>query len=314
MIAFFDHVRILVTGAAGFIGSHVAEALRADGHAVVGVDDLSTGRRANLPGDLPLHELDIRDPRTAELIATFRPEALVHHAAQADVRRSVADPVFDADVNVLGSLRLLEACRAAGCRRIVFASTGGAIYGEQERFPADETHPARPRSPYGCAKLAVEGYLTCYALEHGFEPVCLRYANVFGPRQNPHGEAGVVAIFAELLLRGRPVTIYGDGAQTRDFVHVSDVALANVLALRHGLTGAYNVGTGSETTINVIYERLQGIIGGQVPADHVPARPGEQRRSCVDATRLQAATPWHPRGSLEAGRATTVAHIREHAP
>lgn len=302
-------MRIVVTGAAGFIGSHVASAFVAAGHEVVGIDDLSTGRRANVPHGVTLHVVDIRDPAAAAVISDARPDVLCHHAAQADVRRSVADPAADADVNVVGSLRLLEACRAAGCRRVLFASTGGAIYGEQDTFPAAEDHAARPVSPYGCAKLAIEVYLTYYAVEHGFRAASLRYANVYGPRQNPHGEAGVVAIFTERLLRGAPATIYGDGEQTRDFVHVDDVARANVLALAHDLVGPYNVGTGIETSINAIFSQLRALTGG-AQATHAPGKPGEQRRSCLDASKLARATGWSPQVALADGLAQTVAHFR----
>ena len=307
MIACRSLVRIIVTGAAGFIGSHVADAFAAAGHEVTGIDDLSTGRRENLRH--PLHVLDIRDPATADVIAKLRPDVLCHHAAQADVRRSVADPAADADVNVVGSLRLLEACRAVACTRVLFASTGGAIYGEQDTFPAPETHPARPVSPYGVAKLAIEQYLHYYAVEHGFRATCLRYANVYGPRQNPHGEAGVVAIFTQKLLAGTGVTINGDGEQTRDFVYVGDVARANVLALETGITGAFNVGTGMETSINAIHDRLVALTGGN-PGAHAPAKPGEQRRSVIDAAKLRAATGWSPAVALDDGMRRTVDYFK----
>jgi UDP-glucose 4-epimerase len=277
-----------VTGGAGFIGSHVAEALVARGRRVVVIDDLSSGSRDNVPAGAELHVLDVRSPEAAELLVSCGAAVLVHLAAQMDVRRSVADPVHDAGVNVLGSLNLLEAARRGGVERVVFASTGGAIYGEQERFPAPEEHPLRPVSPYGVAKLAVERYLYYYHVEHGLDAVCLRYANVYGERQSPHGEAGVVAIFAAHLLAGRTPTIHGDGLQTRDYIHVSDVARATVAACDLPGYRVYNVGTGVETSVVELYERLAAAAGRPQSARHGPGKPGEQRRSSIDASRLYA--------------------------
>ncbi|HMB53034.1 MAG TPA: NAD-dependent epimerase/dehydratase family protein, partial [Thermoanaerobaculia bacterium] len=277
---------VLVTGGAGFIGSHLADAFLAAGDRVAVLDDLSGGKRENVPEGADFHQLDVRSPEAAAFVGELAPDLLVHQAAQMDVRRSVADPAFDADVNLVGFLNLLEAARKAGTRRVLFASTGGAIYGEQDVHPAPEEHPTRPLSPYGVAKLAGERYLYYYNQEHGLEAVCLRYANVYGERQNPHGEAGVVAIFLERLLAGTPVTINGDGLQTRDYVHVSDVVKANVAAA--GLPeGAgfriYNVGTGVETSVVGLYEELARAVGSDLEAAHGPAKPGEQRRSSVDA-------------------------------
>jgi UDP-glucose 4-epimerase len=218
---------ICVTGGAGFIGSHVAEGLVGAGRRVVIVDDLSSGRKENVPDGAELQVLDIRSPEAAQLLIDRQIEVLVHHAAQMDVRRSVEDPGFDADVNLLGLLNLLEAGRRGSLRKVVFASTGGAIYGEQDVIPADESHAVRPVSPYGVAKLASERYLYFYHCQYGLEASCLRYANVYGPRQNPHGEAGVVAIFSRKMLDGDPVVINGDGLQTRDYVYVDDVVRAN---------------------------------------------------------------------------------------
>lgn len=276
-----------MTGGAGFIGSHVADALVAAGHRVLIVDDLSSGRKENVPAGAQLHVLDIRSPEAAALVREAGVEVLVHHAAQMDVRRSVADPVFDASVNVVGTLNLLEAGRRGALRQVVFASTGGAMYGEQECFPADEDHPARPLSPYGVAKLAVERYLYFFHVEYGLAATCLRYANVYGPRQNPHGEAGVVAIFLDRLLSGRQATINGDGLQTRDYVYVSDVVAANLAALGRPGFGIFNVGTGIETSVVQLYEGLSRAAGVDRPAVHGPAKPGEQRRSCITAARLE---------------------------
>ncbi|HUP42605.1 MAG TPA: NAD-dependent epimerase/dehydratase family protein [Thermoanaerobaculia bacterium] len=291
---------ICITGGAGFIGSHLADAFLARGDRVTVVDDLSSGREENLPAGVELLRLDVRSEAAAARVERGGFDLLVHQAAQMDVRRSVADPVHDASVNVLGSLNLLEAAARGGVRRVLFASTGGAIYGEQDRHPADEDHPARPVSPYGVAKLAVERYLYYYAVEKGLEAVALRYANVYGERQNPHGEAGVVAIFCDRLLAEEAATINGDGLQTRDYVHVSDVVRANLaaaaMALGDGEGGqdptlpfrVYNVGTGVETTVVELYRHLAAALGADRPARHGPAKAGEQRRSSIDAARLRA--------------------------
>mgnify|MGYP000097264756 CR=1 FL=1 len=276
-----------MTGGAGFIGSHVAEALARAGHRVLIVDDLSSGRKENLPEGCEFFKLDIRSRQAATLVASAGVEILVHHAAQIDVRRSVADPLHDAEVNILGTLNLLEAGRRGSLRQVVFASTGGAIYGEQEEFPASEEHPTRPLSPYGVAKLAVERYLYAYHQLYGLHVTCLRYANVYGPRQDPHGEAGVVAIFLERLLAGRPCVINGDGLQTRDYVFVGDVVEANLASL--GLTGfrIYNVGTGRETDVVTLYRLLADAVGVDRPPTHGPAKPGEQRRSVISAAKIR---------------------------
>jgi len=279
---------VCITGGAGFIGSHLADAFVAAGHPVVVIDDLSSGRRENVPEAAELHVLDVRGDRAAEVVAGCGAEVLVHQAAQIDVRRSVEDPAFDADVNVVGSLKLLEAARRGGVRQVLFASTGGAIYGEQERYPADEDHPTRPVSPYGAAKLAVERYLYFYHHAYGLDVACLRYANVYGERQNPHGEAGVVAIFLDRLLSGRVPTINGDGLQTRDYVHVSDVVRANLAAAGQPGFSTYNVGTGRETSVVELYRELVRALGLEVEPRHGPAKSGEQRRSVIDPGRLLA--------------------------
>jgi UDP-glucose 4-epimerase len=249
------------------------------------LDDLTGGRRENVPAGAELVVLDVRSRAAAELVAEGGFDALVHHAAQMDVRRSVEDPVFDADVNVLGSLNLLEAARRGGVRQVVFASTGGAIYGEQETFPAPETHPERPLSPYGVAKLAVERYLFAYHSIYGLDVACLRYANVYGERQNPHGEAGVVAIFLDRLLGGRTPVINGPGLQTRDYVHVSDVVRANLAVLGRPGFAIYNIGTGIETSVLELYTELARAVGTTALPEHGPAKAGEQMRSVIDATR-----------------------------
>jgi len=289
---------VCVTGGAGFIGSHLADAFLARGDRVTILDDLSGGKVENVPRGATFERLDIRTPEAAALVETGGFDLLVHHAAQMDVRRSVADPVFDASVNVVGTLNLLEAAVRGGVSRVLFASTGGAIYGEQDSHPASEEHPTRPVSPYGVAKLAVERYLYYYAVEAGLEAIALRYANVYGERQNPHGEAGVVAIFLERLLDGRPVTIHGDGLQTRDYLHVSDVVRANLAAAAVDLAGEevaagkppfriYNVGTGIETTVVDLYQELAAVLGDDRLPEHGPGKPGEQRRSSVDGAKIR---------------------------
>jgi UDP-glucose 4-epimerase len=307
---------VLVTGGAGFIGSHLVEGFLAAGERVIVLDDLSSGRRDNLPAEVELHVLDVRTPEAAALVEALAPDLLVHEAAQMDVRRSVADPVFDAEVNVVGTLNLLEAARRAGTRRVLFASTGGAIYGEQDVHPAPEEHPARPLSPYGVAKLAAERYLDFYAHQHGFDAVCLRYANVYGERQNPHGEAGVVAIFLDRLLAGEPTTVNGDGLQTRDYVHVSDVVRANLAAaaLPAGCGfRVYNVGTGIETTVVELQRRLAAALGIDSPPVHGPAKPGEQRRSSVDPSHGRAELGLPEPLPLAAGLARTAEWFRARA-
>lgn len=258
----------------------------AAGHRVVIVDDLSSGNKANVPAGADFHRLDVRSAQAAELLADTHVEILVHHAAQMDVRRSVEHPVFDADVNICGTLNLVEAGRRSTLRQVVFASTGGAIYGEQDIFPASESHPTRPLSPYGVAKLAVERYLYFYNVEYGLDAVCLRYANVYGPRQSPHGEAGVVAIFLHRLLAGQECLIHGDGEQTRDYTFVSDVVKANLAALSRPGFHVYNVGTGVETSVVELYRQLADVLGEGRSAVHGPAKSGEQRRSAIDAAQL----------------------------
>jgi UDP-glucose 4-epimerase len=300
-----------VTGGAGFIGSHVVDRLIEDGHEVAIVDDLSTGTRANVSAAARLHVVDVRAPELLRIVDATRPDAVVHLAAQAAVSRSVADPAFDASVNILGMLNLLEACRGANVRNVVYISTGGAAYGDTDVVPTPETHLTRPASPYGVSKVAAELYLDCWAGLHGARGVSLRLANVYGPRQNPEGEAGVVAIFTRRLLSGRSCVINGDGEQTRDYVYVGDVADAVVRALtRLAATGAINVGTSRETTVNEIYKLLARAAGLDRPAEHGPARPGEQRRSALGWDRARRLLEWAPTTTLERGLADTVAWSR----
>jgi len=302
---------ICVTGGAGFIGSHVAEALAAAGNQVLIVDDLSSGRKENVPDGAELVALDVRSEEAGRLLVDREVEILVHHAAQMDVRRSVEDPIFDADVNLLGLLNLLEAARRGPLRQVVFASTGGAIYGEQDTFPADESHPARPVSPYGVAKLASESYLFFYHCQYGLDATCLRYANVYGPRQNPHGEAGVVAIFSRRLLDGDPAVINGDGLQTRDYVYVDDVVQANLAALGRPGFAIYNVGTGVETDVNALYKHIADAADVDAAPAHGAGMAGEQRRSCITSKLLLEALGVTVGTTLSEGIPATVDWFRK---
>lgn len=303
---------ICVTGGAGFIGSHIADALVAAGNRVLIVDDLSSGRKENVPKDSELHVLDVRSKEAGQLLVDRKIEILVHHAAQMDVRRSVADPVFDANVNILGLLNLLEAARGGSLRQVVFASTGGAIYGEQDTYPADEDHPARPISPYGVAKLASERYLYFYHCEYGLDATCLRYANVYGPRQNPHGEAGVVAIFSRLILDGKNAVINGDGLQTRDYVYVDDVVRANLASLDRPGFATYNVGTGVETDVNNLFNHIAEAADFDGAPTHGPAQAGEQRRSCITSERMLEEMSVAVDTPLSEGIPATVEWFRSH--
>ena len=304
-------MRALVTGGAGFVGSHVVDRLLAGGHAIDLVDNLSTGRPELAHPAARLHAVDIRSPRLRAVFAETRPDVVVHLAAQTDVRRSVADPLFDASVNVLGTLNVLECCRRAAVARLVFASSGGAIYGDCETVPTPESQPARPASPYGVAKLAAERYIAAWAALTGSTAVALRYANVYGPRQNPLGEAGVVAIFSSRLVAGEPCVINGDGEQTRDYVYVEDVADATVLALSAPQTiDAVNIGTGLESSVNDLFRRLTAVAGVTADARHEPGKPGEQRRSALDAALAKRLLGWAPVTPLDLGLRKTLEFIR----
>ncbi len=304
-------MKVLVTGGAGFIGSHVVDRLAAAGHEVAVVDDLSTGRREFLDPRATLHVMDIRSAELARVFEVERPAAVIHLAAQTDVRRSVAEPAFDAAVNVGGTLNLLLCCQRYGIARVVYASTGGAVYGDTDRLPTPEDHPTRPESPYGISKLVAEHYLACWGLLYGVAGVALRYANVFGPRQNPLGEAGVVAIFAHRLLRGEPLTIHGDGEQTRDYVYVEDAADAALRALEHpDARGAVNIGTGLETSVSALLRRLDAVAGIKAQAQHGPAKAGEQRRSALDASAAKRLLGWTPHVTLDEGLRRTLEYFK----
>lgn len=303
-------MRIVVSGGAGFIGSQIADAYVAAGHEVTVLDDLSSGRRENVPKKARFEQCDIRSADAARIVEEFRPEVLNHHAAQMNVRVSVERPAFDADVNVLGFLNLLEAGRRAGTRTVVFASSGGTVYGEPDKIPVAETCPNRPICPYGVSKLAGELYLYYYARIFGLRFVALRYANVYGPRQDPHGEAGVVAIFCQRLLRGDECTIYGDGLQTRDFVFVGDVVRANLAALDAEHSYALNIGTGLETNVVDLFKRIDGLVGNRGAVRHGEGKEGEVRRSALDAALAGRVLGWRPQVGLDEGLAATVDFFR----
>ena len=301
---------ILVTGGAGFIGSHVTDAYVQAGHEVIVIDELSTGVRANVHPSVKFYQCDIRSGEIGEIFARHRIDVVNHHAAQMDVRRSVADPVFDASINVLGGLNVFEVARAHGVRKIIFSSTGGAIYGEQDTFPADEEHPLRPLSPYGITKLATEKYLYYYKEVRGIDSIVLRYANVYGPRQNPHGEAGVVAIFASKMLKGEPPIINGDGEQTRDYTYVGDVVKANLLALGFEGSAVFNVGTGIETSVNDLFRLLRRHVKPDCPEQHGPAKQGEQLRSVISYAKIQSELGWAPSVPLDEGLRLAAAYFK----
>ena len=309
-------MKAFVTGGAGFIGSNLVDALVERGDEVVIVDDLSTGRAANLEGALArgavLHEADIRDAeRLAGLVEAAAPEVIFHLAAQIDVRRAVADPGFDAQVNVGGTINVLEAARRAGVRRVVNSSTGGAIYGDAGTIPTPEDHEAAPMAPYGQSKLAAEGYLGLYRRLYGQSSVSLRYANVYGPRQDPHGEGGVVAIFCGKLAEGGTPVAFGDGRQTRDYVFVGDVVAANLAAAGSDWTGSCNVGTGTETTVIELADALRALgDGGPFELEHAPARTGEIVRSAVDPALAREVLGWEARVALPEGLERTLSVVR----
>ena len=303
-------MKIVVTGGAGFIASHIVDAYIADGHEIHIVDDFSTGREANVNAKAVVHRLDIADSNTVKLITDLKPDVLNHHAAQMDVRRSVADPAFDARVNIIGFVNLLQGCVEAGVKKVIFASSGGAVYGDKEPIPAAEDHPTEPLSPYGVSKRTGELYLDYYYMAFGLPYVALRYGNVYGPRQSSKGEAGVVAIFIDRLLSESSPIINGDGKQTRDYVFVGDVVAANLAALRTPFIGAVNIGTGQETDVVTICRSLRAGLGSSIEATHGPAKTGEQRRSCLAVGFAAKVLGWRPVTSLDQGLQKTIASWR----
>jgi UDP-glucose 4-epimerase len=305
-------MKVVLTGGAGFIGSHIADALVERGDEVVVIDDLSTGEREHVNPNVEFHELDVRSPEAAALICEHRPAVVCHQAGQMSVSRSVREPRFDADVNLIGGLNVLDAAREVGAR-FLFASTGGALYGDADVLPTPETYPAWPVSPYGVGKLSFEHYLHAYHVQHGLTYAALRYANVYGPRQNPHGEAGVVAIFCLRMLAGKQAMINGDGLYTRDFVYVGDVVSANLAALESDVIGHFNVGTGRQCDINQVFRMIAERVGAAVEEVHGPPRPGDQRTSALDSTLIGEKLGWRPQVSLEEGLTETVDWFRARA-
>jgi UDP-glucose 4-epimerase len=306
-------VKILVTGGAGFIGSHVVDALVREEHEVVVVDDLSMGRRAHVHPAARLHQVDIRQRDVMEeVFRAERPELVNHHAAQGNLRRSMTEPSFDASVNILGSLILIELSLAYRIKRFVYISSGGAVYGEPQRLPVDEDHPIRPMSAYGVSKYSVEQYLEMFRSEQGLDCTILRYANVYGPRQDPRGEAGVVAIFSRQMLIGERPTIFGDGTKTRDYVHVDDIVRANLLAMaqKRAVGRVYNLGLGNEVSDRQIFELVRSSVGVTMEPILAAKRPGEIDRICLDPSRAKAELGWEPSIPLEEGIGRTVAFYR----
>lgn len=303
-------MKVLVTGGAGFIGSHVADAYIAAGHEVVIFDNLSTGVKENLNPQAKFYEVDIRSDQAAEILVQEKPDILNHHAAQIRVDISVKDPILDATINTISLIRLMEAAKDKGfLQKVIFSSTGGAMYGNQPT-PFNENMTAQPLSPYGISKRATELYLNFYHEQYGIKYIALRYANVYGPRQNPHGEAGVVSIFCEKLLSGKQPVINGDGKQTRDYVFVADVVRANILATNLDLIGEYNIGTNTETDVNQIYQLISQEINPQMQALHGPAKTGEQRTSSLDYSLAKEKLEWQPITKLDEGIKQTVAFFK----
>lgn len=304
-------MKVLVTGGAGFIGSHLVDRLVLEGHEAVVVDNLATGKRRNINRAARFYKMDIQGWRLERVFRNERPNVVMHLAAQMDVRKSVEDPMFDAQVNVLGTLNVLQQAVKNGVRKVIFSSSGGAIYGEQETYPAPETHVTKPLSPYGLSKLCGEQYLSYFQRVSGLQAVSLRYANVYGPRQDPEGEAGVVAIFIQKMLNNEQAVINGNGRQTRDFVFVDDVVEANLAMMGQETQGTFNVGTGVETSINDLYRILVQHTGSNSKEVHGPAKKGEQARSVIDSTKLRHEVSWETKADLSEGLKKTVEYFRD---
>lgn len=303
-------MKIIVTGGAGFIGSNIVDAYIGEGHSVYVIDNLSTGSKTNLNKKAKFYKLDVRSKKIDSLFKEIKPDIVNHHAAQIDVRKSVKDPVFDAESNIMGTINLLQASVRYNIKKFIFASTGGAIYGEQENFPADEEHPLNPVSPYGVSKLSAEHYIKYFYFQYKLPFVCLRYSNVYGPRQNPHGEAGVIAIFIQKLLEGKTPVINGDGLQTRDFVYVKDVVNANLKATNSQFTGVLNVGTGMETDIRTVYKLIASFLKNHKKPIFGPEKPGEQRRSCISSRKAKKEIKWEYLYDIKHGLAETVSYFK----
>ena len=303
-------MKILVTGGAGFIGSHVVNTYINLGHDVIVIDDLSSGKKEFINPKANFYQLNIHSPEVKTILEKEKINVINHHAAQISVSKSVSDPLFDANSNIISTLQLLQNAVCLKIEKFIFASTGGAMYGEQEIFPAGEEHPCQPLSPYGISKLSAEKYINYFCMQYGLNTSILRYSNVYGPYQNPHGEAGVVAIFCQRLIEGLPPIICGDGEQTRDFISVRDITEANVIALNPQCTGVFNVGTGNEVSVNFLTESLLKISKLGISAEHGPARKGEQRRSAIDSKNFLKSFGWKPCVSLEEGLVETFNYFK----
>ncbi|MFZ3107029.1 MAG: NAD-dependent epimerase/dehydratase family protein [Candidatus Hydromicrobium sp.] len=305
-------MKVLITGGAGFIGSNVADGLLKKNYKVVIVDDLSNGKKENIPKEAVFYKCDIRDKKLYSIFKEEKPDIVIHNAAQLSVRISVEDPLMDADINIMGGLNVVNACHTCNINKIIFASSGGTVYGEQKYFPADEKHPTYPISPYGVAKLTTENYLYYFYKTYGLKYISLRYANIYGPRQDPYGEAGVVAIFSSKILEGKNPTINGDGLQTRDYVYVGDVVDINLKAIESGFTGPLNVGTGRETTVVELFNILKEVSGkDDIEEIHGPPKEGEQRRSQLSYKLAKKALGWQPKVSIEEGLKLTYDWFKE---
>ena len=306
-------MKVLVTGGAGFIGSNVVDGLIEEGYEVIVVDDLSNGREENISDKAVFYKVDIRDKKLEDVIKSEKPDIVIHNAAQLSVRVSVEDPLLDADINIIGGLNLIDICQKNKVRKIIFASSGGTVYGDQSQFPADESHPTNPISPYGVAKLSTENYLYYFSKIHGLDYIALRYANVYGPRQDPHGEAGVVAIFSKKILAGEAPLINGDGLQTRDYTYIGDVVKVNIVAIKSDFTGPVNIGTGAETDVVTLFNVLKDASGKDIEELHGPAKTGEQKRSVLDNSLAGKVLGWKPEFSIEEGLKLTYKWFKENS-
>ena len=303
--------RILVTGGAGFVGSHVTNKLIEKGHDVVVIDNLSTGKKENLNNNAKFYQVDICSSEISQIFEQKKPEIVFHFAAQVDIRKSVKDPIEDAKINILGSLNLINNCQKFEVKRFIFASSGGSIYGDTDIIPTPENHPENPESPYGICKLTIEKYLHFYKQTFGLNYTALRLANIYGPRQNSKGEAGVIAIFCDKMLKNEKVVINGDGEQTRDFVFVDDIVKAALLSMEQEKNGIYNIATNKETNINEIFKKIKQLTNSNSEEEHVPAKAGEQRRSCLDYSKAKQELNWEPKYNLEKGLEETINWFKE---
>ncbi len=306
------NIKCIVTGGGGFIGSHLVNKLLEQGYKVAIIDNLSTGRKENINPKADFYNINIQDSKISEIFNKVKPDIVFHYAAQINVRKSVDDPIESAKINILGSLNILENCKNFKVRKIIFASTGGAIYGEAKTIPTPEDYPPKPVSPYGIEKLIFEHYLSFYKKEYGLDYLILRFANVYGPRQNSKGEAGVIAIFCDKMIAGEQPIINGNGTQTRDFVFVDDVISANMLAIEKNENGIFNIGTGIETNINDIFRKFKGLFHVEIKEIYAPKKQGEQKRSCLDFKKAKVTLGWQPKYDLNKGLKETQEWFKNH--